>query len=50
MSGAKTIAALATELDASEDTVRRTLDRLLEKGRVARFGDAKPYQWGLPAR
>ena len=44
--GARSTADLAEELDATVDTVRRTLNRQAKRGGVVRLGD----NWGLAAR
>lgn len=53
-SGSRTIADLTDELDASEDSVKKTIGRLEKSGVVMRIGDHKaapgrPINWGLKA-
>jgi hypothetical protein len=49
--GAKTIPALAVELDAKEDTIDKTLRRLRDRGVTVQLpGDKPPYLWGLKSR
>lgn len=49
--GAKTIPALAAELDAKEDTIDKTLRRLRDRGVTVQLpGDKPPYPWGLAQR
>jgi hypothetical protein len=52
--GAKTVPELAEELDAAEDTVRKTLNRIAKCGAVVRVENALsthgcPVRWWLPA-
>jgi hypothetical protein len=52
--GSQTIADLAEELDASEDSIKKTIGRLEKAGVVVRLGDHKaapgrPILWGLKA-
>ena len=52
--GARTVPQLAEELEASEDSVRKTLNRLAKSGAVVRIENAEsvpghPVRWGLPA-
>jgi hypothetical protein len=49
--GAKTIPALALELDAKEDSVDKAVRRLSKAGVTVQLpGDKPPYLWGLVAR
>jgi hypothetical protein len=48
--GARTAADLAEAMEATEDSVSRTLRRLTTKGVVVRLSDQKPFTWGLAAR
>jgi hypothetical protein len=49
--GAKSISALATELDAKEDSVKKTVSRLRDRGAVVQIpGDKPPQLWGLAKR
>jgi hypothetical protein len=53
-SGARTVPQLAEELEASEDSVRKTLNRLAKNGSVVRIENAesapgRQVRWGLPA-
>jgi hypothetical protein len=45
--GSRTVADLAETIEASEDSVSRTLRRLTSKGVVIQLGDRKPFAWGL---
>jgi hypothetical protein len=48
--GAQTAAILAETIEASEDSVARTLRRLTAKGVLVQLGDRKPFTWGLASR
>jgi hypothetical protein len=48
--GALTVAALAERLDHQEDTVRRTVQRLRERGTVISITGSKPTLWALASR
>ena len=51
MNGAKTIRALATELDAKEGSVKQAIHRLRERGVVVQLpADKGPCPWGLAQR
>jgi AAA domain len=45
--GSRTAANLAETIEASEESVSRTLRRLTTKGVVIQLGDRKPFAWGL---
>jgi hypothetical protein len=45
--GSRSTADLAETIEASEDSVSRTLRRLAGKGVVMQLGDRKPFAWGL---
>lgn len=47
--GAMTIAALAEATGATEDSVRRTLQRMADRGDVRVIPDTRPARWGLSA-
>jgi hypothetical protein len=49
--GAKTIPALAIELDAKDDSIKKTLHRLRERGAVVQLSaESGPAPWGLAQR
>ncbi len=49
--GAKTIPALALELDAREDSVKKALHRLRDRRAIVQIpGDKPPHSWGLAQR
>ena len=49
--GAKSIPALATELEAKEDSIKKAVYRLRDRREVVQLpGDTPPFLWGLPKR